>query len=109
MTSRGMISARQRTNSYRPDGAIAPHVLASTMEIAGATFEVKGATAAQPMQVGRLSIEAGTHFYFIRSRFGRYYLITDDGQCSSPDERTCGMCAAKLVMHLDKARKLHAA
>jgi hypothetical protein len=87
MSSRGMISARQRTNSYRPSGAIAQHVLDTTVEIDSdeRVLEINGS-------------------YWVASKFAhRYYRVIVEGEqwfCSSHDERVAAACKASVQAYL---------
>jgi hypothetical protein len=89
MSSRGMISARQRVNSYRPSNAIAHHILETTVEI-DSTEQV---------------LEFGNGFgYAVASKFSkRYYRVTVEGEqwaCSASDPRVAAACKASVQAFL---------
>ena len=88
-TSRQTIAAQQRNVNYRPNGAIAAHVLATTVEIESTekVLELNGS-------------------YWVASKFqGRYYrVVVEQGQwfCSSHDERVAAACKASVQAYLTR-------
>ncbi len=87
MSSRGMISARQRNSAYRPSGAIASHVLAQTVEIdsSESVLEINGS-------------------FWTASKFAhRYYRVVVQGEqwfCSASDPRVAAACKASVQAYL---------
>lgn len=101
MSSRGTIAGMQRTNSYRPDGRIAQHILDATIE----TDRFTGRTvvfckANEPMLVGQVAIRNGQQFFLVASKFSnRYYVVAVvKGQfaCSSKDANVAAQMIAKV-------------
>jgi hypothetical protein len=87
MSSRSIISARQRTNSYKPNGAIASHVNNETQLIDSRETVIK--------------IDSPDEEYWVgSSKFvGRYYHVAVNEQgyiCSATDERVAAMCISKV-------------
>lgn len=80
--------------------SIAPHVLASTMQVDMAGRQVRGATATQALQVGKVQIEAGEHFFWVASRFtGRAYAVIERSgtyECSALDETVADRCIEQV-------------
>jgi hypothetical protein len=97
MSSRGMISARQRDNSYCPDGRIAQSVLDATIVDETITQSVQRCIAQQPFIKGCAVVTR--HFYLVASKFTfRYYVVVvHQGKwgCSSKDERVAAQCIAR--------------
>ena len=87
-TSRQTIAAKQRVANYHPSGAIAQHVLETTVQIESAepVLELNGS-------------------FWVASKFAhRYYRTTVDAQgqwfCSARDERVAANCKALVQAYL---------
>jgi hypothetical protein len=93
MSSRGMISARQRNNSYTPSGNVAPHMINET----------------QPINSTEKVLLIGSSIWVASKFQGRYYrVVVDDARqwfCSASDERVARKCKAAAQEFL-QARQL---
>jgi hypothetical protein len=99
MSSRGMIAARQRTNAYRPSGAIAQHVIDTTIYDETINQPVIRCRAQNAFVIGRAVVLNGASFYLVASKFAhRYYVVAINKgvwTCSSKDERVASMSIDK--------------
>jgi NADPH-dependent ferric siderophore reductase len=97
-TSRQAISAKQRNCNYRPSGAIAQHILDTTVEIASSepVLEINGS-------------------YWVASKFAhRYYRVVveytvefipaEKWFCSASDERVAAACKAVVRAYIIRKR-----
>src|SRR5712691_3061574 len=98
-TSRQTIAAKQRTCNYRPSGAIAQHVLDSTVNASGLTAKVSIRRAGRSFNINGLQVHKGDRVILIASKFqGRYYVCTG-GQWSTKDSAVIQKCRQAILTH----------
>ncbi len=96
-TSRQTIAAKQRNCNYRPSGAIAQHVLDSTVSGQGLSAQVSIRRAGRSFNVNGLQVRKGDKIILVASKFeGRYYVVTG-GQWSTKDAATIAKCRQTIL------------
>jgi hypothetical protein len=98
-TSRQVIAAKQRVNNYRPSGAIAQHVLESTVTGQGLTAQIVIRRAGRSFNINGLQVRKGDKIILVASKFqGRYY-VCSGGQWSTQDAATIAKCRQAILAH----------
>jgi len=98
-TSRQTLSAKQRTCNYRPNGAIAQHILTSTVAYESDKAVVAGRIHEDGILAG-VQIKANELFFLAASKFpGRYYVINEYGECSATDDRVVAAKVAQVQVY----------
>jgi hypothetical protein len=92
-----MISARQRTNSYRPNNQVAQHVLDSTIAVPGLTGAVIIGRAGRSFVVNGLAVAKGAQTILVASKFSGRYYVCHNHQWSTTDAAVIAKCRAAVL------------
>ena len=96
-TSRQTIAAKQRLSNYRPSGAIAQHVLDTTVTGKALTAQIVIRRAGRSFPCGDLQVRRGDKIILVASKFqGRYYVCTG-GQWSTQDMAIIAKCRQAIL------------
>jgi len=86
-------------SNYRPSGAIAQHVLDSTVSAQGLTAQVSIRRAGRSFNINGLQVRKGDRVILVASKFaGRYYVCTG-GQWSTKDLATIAKCRRAILRY----------